>query len=312
MPTSVPVLTVRHRTTYRYRKPVAFGEHRMMLRPRDSQDQRQIEASLNITPEPAELRWTHDVFGNCVALARFRGRARELSFVSTLRLEHAGHSGLEPSWVEEHARTMPFSYDPEDMPDLQRSMERQQPDPDHVLSRWARSFLHSDGPSSTLALLETMTQRIHRQFTYKGRLAAGIQPPPETLRLGTGSCRDFAVLMIEAVRCLGLAARFVSGYIYVPSRAGRDERLGGGNTHAWVQVYVPGVGWLEFDPTNGIVGSQDLIRVAVVREPRQAIPLSGSWTGAAADCLGMEVSIQVTSDDTPASLKSHPQPCLQI
>ena len=271
----------------------------MMLRPRDSQDQRQLETSLHITPQPAEMFWTHDVFGNCVAVARFRGRARELSFVSTLRLDHAGQDGAVGCWIEDHARTMPFSYDPEDMPDLQRSIERQQPDPHHVLSGWARSFLGTDGPTSTLALLEAITHRICRQFTYKGRQEAGIQAPPDTIRLGTGSCRDFAVLMIEAVRCLGLAARFVSGYIYVPSRAGRDERLGGGNTHAWVQVYVPGAGWLEFDPTNGIVGNRDLIRVAVVRDPRQAVPLSGSWTGAAADCLGMEVSIRVTSDEVP-------------
>ena len=271
----------------------------MMLRPRDSQDQRQLETSLHITPQPAEMFWTHDVFGNCVAVARFRGRARELSFVSTLRLDHAGQDGAADCWIEEHARTMPFSYDPEDMPDLQRSIERQQPDPHHVLSNWARSFLRTDGPTSTLALLKAITHRICRQFTYKGRQEAGIQAPPDTIRLGTGSCRDFAVLMIEAVRCLGLAARFVSGYIYVPSRAGRDERLGGGNTHAWVQVYVPGAGWLEFDPTNGIVGNRDLIRVAVVRDPRQAVPLSGSWTGAAADCLGMEVSIRVTSDEVP-------------
>lgn len=300
----MPVLTVRHRTTYRYRKPVAFGEHRMMLRPRDSQDQRQLEASLDISPRPAELRWTHDVFGNCVAIARFQGRAQELSFVSTLRLDHAGDSRADASWVEDYARTLPFPYEPDELPDLQRSIERQYPDPHHELTRWARSFLRNDGPTDTLGLLETMTQRIHRQFTYKTRHAPGIQAPPDTLRLGTGTCRDYAVLMMEAVRCLGLAARFVSGYIYVPSRAGRDEKLGGGNTHAWVQVYVPGAGWLEYDPTNGLVGTRDLIRVAVVRDPRQAVPLSGSWTGAAADCLGMEVSIRVTSDE--ASAPPHP------
>ena len=275
----------------------------MMLRPRDSQGQRQLETSLHITPEPAELLWTHDVFGNCVAVARFRSRARELSFISTLRLDHAGQDGAMAGWIEDHARTMPFSYDPEDMPDLQRSIERQQPDPYHALSNWAHSFLRSNGPTETLALLEAMTVRIHRQFTYKGRQEAGIQAPPDTLRLGTGSCRDFAVLMIEALRCLGLAARFVSGYIYVPSGNGRDRHHGGGNTHAWVQAYVPGAGWLEFDPTNGIVGNRDLIRVAVVRDPRQAVPLSGSWTGVAADCLGMEVSIRVTSDEAPTELQ---------
>ncbi len=104
--------------------------------------------------------------------------------------------------------------------------------------------------------------------------------------------------MMEAARCLGLATRFVSGYIYVPSRdrPGTEHR-GGGNTHAWLQVYLPGAGWVEFDPTNAIVGTRDLIRVATVRDPRQAVPLSGSWMGAAGDCLGMEVAIRVTSDD---------------
>ncbi len=269
-----------------------------MLRPRDSQDQRQIEASLDITPQPAELRWMLDVFGNCVAIARFHERARELSFLSTLRLDHAGADGPGlASWVEDYARIYPFSYDPQDLPDLQRSMERHYPDPAHVIDRWARSFLRTDGPTETVALLEAMTQRIRRQFTYRGRHEPGIQPPPDTLRLGTGSCRDFAVLMIEALRCLGFAARFVSGYIYVPSRDGQNAHNGGGNTHAWVQVYVPGAGWVEFDPTNGIIGSQDLIRVAVARDPSQAIPLSGSWIGSAGDCLGMEVNIQVTSDE---------------
>ena len=131
------------------------------------------------------------------------------------------------------------------------------------------------------------------------RVTGASQEPRRTLRLGSGTCRDFAVLMIEAVRSLGLAARFVSGYIYVPSRdrRGAPEHHGGGNTHAWMQVYLPGAGWVEFDPTNNIVGNRDLIRVAVVRDPNHAVPLSGSWTGAAADCLGMEVSIRVTSDE---------------
>ena len=125
------------------------------------------------------------------------------------------------------------------------------------------------------------------------RHEAGTQDPVQTLKLGSGSCRDFALLMIEAVRSLGLAARFVSGYLYVPEGKGKTH-LGGGNTHAWVQVYLPGAGWVEFDPTNGIVGNRDLIRVAVVRDPRQAVPLSGTWTGFPSDNLGMTVEVQVT------------------
>ena len=299
----MPVLTVHHRTTYRYRRPVGFGEHRMMLRPRDSHDQRQVGACLEITPAPAALRWTQDVFGNNIATARFSGRARELVFTSTLQVDHEAQDaeGIEAA-MEDHARSYPFSYDPDDLPDLMRLVERHYHDPARTLEEWVRSYLLSDGAAGTLGILTAMTGRIRRQFTYRARHEPGIQPPATTIRLGTGTCRDFAVLMMEAARCMGLAARFVSGYIYVPSRdrpsaSQGAEHRGGGNTHAWLQVYLPGAGWVEFDPTNAIVGTRDLIRVATVRDPRQAVPLSGSWMGAAGDCLGMEVAIRVTSDD---------------
>ncbi len=306
----MPVLTVHHRTTYRYRRPVEFGEHRMMVRPRDSHDQQQVGASLEITPTPAVLRWSQDVFGNNVATARFSGRAKELTFLSTLQVDHQpqGSEGIEAA-MDDHARSYPFSYDSGDMPDLMRLVERQYQDPSRALTDWVRSILHADGAAGTLGILAAMTQRIRRQFTYRARHEHGVQPPATTLRLGTGTCRDFAVLMMEAARCLGLATRFVSGYIYVPSRdwPGAEYR-GGGNTHAWLQVYLPGAGWVEFDPTNAIIGTRDLIRVATVRDPRQAMPLSGSWMGAAGDCLGMEVAIRVTSEDTqrarPAMLAS--------
>ncbi len=295
----MPVLTVHHRTTYRYRKPVAFGEHRMMLRPRDSHDQHVLESRLEITPQPAVLRWLQDPFGNNIAIARFAGRAPELTFNSTLLVEHvAQDSALIAAGLDDHARIYPFSYDPDELPDLARCMERGYSDAGHRLDAWVRSFLQAGQATETLQMLTAMTARIRRQFTYRARHEPGIQPPATTLHLGTGTCRDFAVLIMEAARCLGLAARFVTGYIYVPSRdrPGAGEVRGGGNTHAWVQVYLPGAGWVEFDPTNGIVGSRDLIRVAAVRDARQAVPLSGSWTGSAADCLGMEVAIRVTLD----------------
>ena len=134
-----------------------------------------------------------------------------------------------------------------------------------------------------------------RSFTYVARDETGVQDPVMTLRLRSGSCRDFAVLMMEAVRSLGLAARFVSGYLYVPEGR-RGERVGGGATHAWLEVYVPGAGWIEFDPTNGIVGNHDLIRVAVARDPRQAVPISGTWTGFPSDHHGMEVEVEVIAE----------------
>ncbi len=292
----MPILTVIHRTRYRYRKPVSFGEHRMMMRPRDTEDQRQLGATLDIEPAPSELRWLQDVFGNNVAIARFHRRSAELVVTNTLRIGHSGVDRPVESWISFYARTTPFSYDADEMPDLLRMMERFYPDPAHELDRWARSFLRQDGPTATLDLLEAMTRSIRRQITYKGRQSSGIQTPVETLRLGTGTCRDFAVLMIEALRCLGFAARFVSGYIYVPPPGDTvpDTHRGGGNTHAWVQVYLPGAGWVEFDPTNNIIGSRDLIRVCVVRDPRQAVPLSGTWSGSATDCLGMDVTVDVT------------------
>jgi transglutaminase-like putative cysteine protease len=142
-----------------------------------------------------------------------------------------------------------------------------------------------------------MTHAISRRFTYLRREEAGTQDPVQTLRLGSGSCRDFALLMIEAVRSLGMAARFVSGYLYAPSADGNGNgRVGAGSTHAWIEVYLPGAGWVEYDPTNGIIGNRDLIRVAVVRDPRQAVPLSGTWIGDPSDLIGMTVEVDVTSE----------------
>ncbi len=266
-----------------------------MFRPRDSYDQRMVEHRLAIDPEPSSLRWTHDVFGNSVTLAKFAHRSDTLTFDSTLTIDHSDFTDIA-GLIAEHARNVPFSYDTDEMPDLLRSIERQCPDPRHVVDRWAHGFVSQHGLTGTLDLLAGMTKAIRHRFTYRARHTPGIQDPQTTMRLETGTCRDFALLMMEAVRSLGMAARFVSGYLHVPARIppGEAERQGGGNTHAWLQVYLPGAGWVDFDPTNGIVGSRGLIRVAVVRDPAMAIPLSGSWTGASADCLGMDVSVRVT------------------
>ena len=288
------LLTVRHVTTYRYKQPVSFGEHRMMLRPRDSYDQRLIEATLTITPEPSELNWMHDVFGNCVAIARFSGRADTLRFDSLIRLDHEPSHALEFQ-IEDFASTYPFSYGSEEMPDLVRSIERQYLDRDRELDRWAHQFLKKQGSTATRELLAGMTHAIHERFSYVSRAEMGTQDPLTTLKLGSGTCRDFALLMMEAVRSLGLAARFVSGYL-VPSGRVDHKRLGGESTHAWLEIYLPGAGWVEYDPTNGLVGNEDLIRVAVVRDPRQAVPVSGTWTGFPSDFVEMTVDVAVTPE----------------
>ena len=298
------LLTVRHLTTYTYRQPVAFGEHRMMLRPREGHDQRLIEARLDITPRPSELWWVHDVFGNSVAVARFAGRARELRIESVARLDHQPQNALEFR-VEPHAATHPFAYAFDEMPDLARSIERHYPDPGRVVETWARGFLSRDRPTGLLDLLAAMTHGIRDRFTYVARHERGVQEPARTLGLGSGTCRDFAILMMEGARALGFAARFVSGYIYSPGTkaTGGAGRVGGGATHAWAHIYLPGAGWVEFDPTNGIVGNRDLIRVAVARTPRQAVPLHGSWTGFPADDLGMTVQVSVTASDPPDAIR---------
>jgi transglutaminase-like putative cysteine protease len=290
----VPILNVRHITTYLYKRAVVLGQHRLMFRPRDNWDQRLLDSTLSITPEPSSTRWVLDVFGNCVTVVNFFGHAKELTFTSTIRILHFPTRALDFP-IAAHAEHYPFSYDTEEMPDLLRSVERQYPDRDNVLYRWARQFVKTSASTDTHDMLASITQRIHTGFAYVSREAMGIQAPLTTLKLASGSCRDFAMLMIEAVRSLGLAARFVSGYIHVPPGPGRPYS-GGGSTHAWVQVYIPGAGWMEFDPTNGIVGNCDLIRVAVARDPIQAVPIWGTFEGAASDSLGLNVDVHITSD----------------
>lgn len=285
------VLSVRHRTSYTYKAPVRFGEHRMMFRPRDSYDQRLISSTMTIDPEPRRIRWFHDVFGNCVAVASFAGEAKVLNFDSSIVLDHTP-SNAPDFVIEDYARTYPFTYGAEERPDISRLIERQYLDPEHQLDRWVRRFIRHGQMTDTGELLMTLTYAIKEGFTYTRRHERGTQDPLLTLSTRKGSCRDFAVLMMEAVRALGFAARFVSGYLYVPQVAG-EANVGGGNTHAWCQVYLPGAGWVEFDPTNGIVGNRDLIRVAVSRDPRQAIPLQGTYFGAASDYIGMNVSVDV-------------------
>jgi transglutaminase-like putative cysteine protease len=288
------VFSVRHITTYSYAKPVAFGRHKLMFRPRDSYDQTLLEATLRVDPEPSDIRWIHDVFGNCVAVVDIALKAAELRFETRIRLDHTPHA-MPDLQVDDEALTYPFTYDPDEAVDLARTIERHYPDEADEVARWAKRFVNIGHPTETGTLLMTMCYAIHEGFAYARRTAPGTQSPQTTLRLRRGTCRDFALLMMEAVRSLGFAARFVTGYIYVSGRDG-PAMLGGGATHAWCQVYLPGAGWVEFDPTNGIVGSRDLIRVAVARDPRQAIPLWGNYIGAATDALGMTVQVNVTTD----------------
>jgi len=290
------LFTVRHATVYRYSELVALGEHRMMLRPRASHDLRLINMSLSIVPQPANLHWIHDVFDNSVAVATFDGATTELRFESVVTLEHIESMNPE-RWLEAGARTYPFIYSSDECANLAPGMERGYPAED--VRQWAAGFLVSSGAMDTMSLLRSMTVGINEQFEYRRRVERGVQTPSDTLRRGYGTCRDFALLMIEAVRSLGLAARFVSGYIFVPD-AEPTLAAGRGATHAWLQVYLPGVGWVDFDPTNKIIGNRNLIRVAVAWDHSQVVPLWGTFIGRRSAFLGMEVAVSVL-DETRSS-----------
>lgn len=290
------ILNVRHKTTYTYKQPVQFGEHRLMSRPRDSHDLRLIDTSLVITPAASGMRWMHDVFGNSIAIVSFSESAAALVFESSFRAEHFPAAERELV-VESYAEQLPFSYTAEDAADLGRTKEHHYPDPEHKIDAWAKDVLARTSGGRTLDVLMAMTKGIKQQFKYAARDAEGVQSPLETLSLGSGSCRDFAVLMMEAARSLGLAARFVSGYLYDEKLIGAGGGMvGGGATHAWVQVFLPGAGWVEYDPTNALIGGRNLIRVAVTRDASQAVPLAGTFTGNADDFLSIAVEVTVTTE----------------
>jgi transglutaminase-like putative cysteine protease len=286
------LLTVRHSTIYRYSEPVRLGEHRMMFRPRESHDLRLLKAKIEITPQPVHLRFLHDVFDNSVGVATFDGAASELRFESVVTLEHFENT-LPDYPLEEFAERYPFSYSEEEFPNLTRALLHHYPSEE--VKHWVTQFLNPSGVTDTMGLLAAMTCAIKRDFVYKRRTEKGVQSPAETLPIRRGSCRDFAVLMIEAARALGLAARFVSGYIFVPGSEA-PSMTGGGATHAWMQVYLPGAGWIDFDPTNSIIGNRNLIRVAVAWDHKHVLPLWGTFIGKASSFLRMDVTVSVSEE----------------
>lgn len=285
-------LEIVHRTRYDYSEPVTLGDHRLMFRPRDSHDLRLLHTGLSIEPV-AQVRWIHDPFGNSIAIASFEGPTQALELTSTIQLEHfAAPPELSP--IEEYARTLPFSYLAEEAPDLSRYVERHYPDPNAEVSTWTKQFLEGEGGTDTFAALTRLCKGIQETLTYAMRFEIGTQPPATTLESGGGTCRDYALLMMEGVRSLGIAARFITGYLYDPALdAAPGEEVAHAYPHAWLEAYLPGAGWVEFDPTNGIIGSERLIRVGVGRDPEQAMPIKGTFTGAADVVVTTAVDVQV-------------------
>jgi transglutaminase-like putative cysteine protease len=288
------ILNVRHTTVYRYSRPVTIGDHRLMLRPRDSHELRLIRTSLILSP-PASVRWLYDVFGNSVAIASFAEPTKELRIESRLTLET--YTTEQPPYeIAPEAASYPFIYSADDRADLGRMLERYYPDPKEQLDAWAHGFVHSN-PTDTLALLTELNAGIKASISYQSREAEGTQSPLETLDRRSGSCRDLAVLLIEAARCLGFGARIVTGYLYNPAADNAGvAAIGAAATHAWADIYLPGAGWIPYDPTNGTINGANLIRVATTRDISQAVPVAGSFVGAPGDYLGMTVNVAVVAE----------------
>lgn len=289
----MPRLMITHSTEYRYRRPVGLSRHRLLVRPQDSHDLRLHGATLVVEPTPSAVIWAHDVFGNSICLLDWPEELRTdtLRIVSQLRLTHFPSGiGVPSATLDPTAENFPFSYPASEIPDVGRLTERQYPDPGGMVDAWARRFVTSEGPVGTLAMLAAMTQVVQAEFIYAAREAEGTQMPAETLALGSGTCRDFALLMMEAARGLGFAARFVTGYLYDGTMT---VQQGGGASHAWCAIYLPGAGWVEYDPTNGLVAGVNLIRVGVSRTPEQALPVGGGFMGDPSDPMGMLVSVDV-------------------
>ncbi|WP_093033535.1 transglutaminase family protein [Ruegeria marina] len=285
----MPSVTLTHTTSYRYRTAVSLGPHRLMLRPRETRDLSLTSFDLEISPA-ARIDWSHDVAGNAVATAQFDAMTEALSIRSRAQVDLCA-----PVWpvfpIAANAASYPFVYAPDDWTDLGALAMPQYADDTGRLRGWVEGFVMAR-PTDTLSLLKDISNGITARISYQTRETEGTQGPLETLDRGWGSCRDFAVLFAEATRTLGFGARLVSGYLFDSS----GEQVGSadaGSTHAWVEVFVPGAGWIPFDPTNRSVGSTNLIPVAVARRIEQVSPVMGSFHGRTTDVLSLDVTVDV-------------------
>jgi transglutaminase-like putative cysteine protease len=285
---------VRHKTAYSFHQSVNLWPHRLVLRPRESRDLRLLSHLIKISPV-ATLHWSQDVFGNAIATARFEGMSDRLVIesVSELQIDAAAWPVFD---IAASASSYPFRYSEDELIDLGALAVVQTPEPSERLREWAKALVRSN-PTDTLALLKDLNEAISATIRYECREEEGTRSAIETLSFGSGSCRDFAVLFAEAARALGFAARLVSGYLHDP-----DQSLlgttGPGSTHAWADIFIPGAGWISFDPTNRSVGGRNLIPVAVARDINQIAPVAGTFGGAAEAFAGMSVEVTVASKPT--------------
>lgn len=271
-----------HRTYYNYSNSVILGTHNLLLRPRENHELRIENFILNVTPK-AKILWHIDVEDNSVAIASFSDNTQQLLIESEVIIQQYNESPLD-FMVSNYAINYPFKYEENDKFILSAYMFLPDEQTRQLLNNWIFNIYKINEQVQTYTLLQRLTSYIFKNLTYKIREEAGVQSPSETLTLGTGSCRDFAYLFMEAVKCLGFASRFVSGYLYAPLMSAEV-----GSTHAWAEVYLPGGGWKGFDPTIGNIVGKDHIPVAVSRLPDNISPISGSFSGVADSTLSVGV-----------------------
>ncbi len=283
-------IRIQHKTTYLYTQAVAFGSHRMLLRPREGHDIHILESILKITPAH-RTRWIRDVYGNSIAVVDFLERASKLVVYSEVVLDHFEANPFD-FHIEPEAIRYPFSYPSESSLELSALLQPAFPGDVSQVREWLRQFWQPGQTTDTLALLQQMNGSISRGCQYTIRNEPGVQPPAQTLAKLSGSCRDFATLFIEACRCLGLGARFVSGYILSGGATGVQA-----STHAWAEVYLPGGGWRGFDPTLGLLTTSQDVAVAVSRHPENAMPISGSYLGPSSAFVSVDVEVHVENID---------------
>ena len=273
---------ILHRTYYNFSAPVRLESHLLRLRPREGHELRIESSTLKITP-PASLRWHRDVENNSVAIATFDIPTTQLLIESEIIIQQYDRAPLD-FLVDEYAIDYPFAYTPEDRIMLSPYTNFAEHSAKDMLDEWIGHLWKAGDRIQTYALLQRLCVHIHQTLSYQIREEFGVQTVAETLSLGTGSCRDFANLFMEAARRLGLASRFVSGYLYAPPSM---ENFGA--THAWAEVYLPGAGWKGFDPSSGEIAGTHHIAVAVARLPESVPPIAGSFVGPPGTSLNVGV-----------------------
>ncbi len=277
----MPTFSIRHATTYTYSAPVSLGVHRLYLRPRADHKLKLITASLTLSP-PAAVVWRNDVYGNSLAVAQFSGQTSRLDVVSELKVETFPRSEAQRRMLLNASQEIGPENDARALaPYLAISDEDRA-----AVSAWIDQAATGVYKSQYERLLECAA-RIRFEFDYRLRYEEGVQAPRDTLLSHSGTCRDFAELMMAAARTLGSPARFVTGYVWTPNAA-----PGSLAPHAWAEIYVHGAGWIELDATNGLVDDGDLIPVATALSGAELTPISGSFTGAATSTLLVGVDVQ--------------------